>query len=122
MVFVFLLVSLVILLPVAISMARRDDTGARQFGPYPGGGQDAVHRYGSPHAHLQHGPAVIGNGPDDEALRTLNNRLAAGDIDPADYRERVRALRETRAQNADPTAGMPYLGPEDEPGPAGPRP
>ncbi len=121
MLFVFLLVSLLILLPVAISLVRRDDTVGPQFGPYPGGGHDAVHCCGHPH-HRQQGPVGAGNGPDDEALRTLNNRLAAGDIDPADYRERVRALRETRAQNADPTAGMPYLGPEDEPGPAGPRP
>lgn len=49
-------------------------------------------------------------------MRTLNNRLAAGDIDPEDYRQRIDTLRAARAQGNDPTAVMPYLGPEDQPG------
>ncbi|SDB89772.1 hypothetical protein GA0111570_10719 [Raineyella antarctica] len=65
------------------------------------------------HPHHQ-GPSH--GAPEDEAMRTLANRLASGDITPEDYRERLAALRTTRAQAYDPTAGMPYLGPEDTAG------
>ncbi|MFZ2625738.1 MAG: SHOCT domain-containing protein [Propionibacterium sp.] len=51
--------------------------------------------------------------PEDEAMSALAARLASGEITPEDYQERVATLRTVRDQGIDPTAGMPYLGPQD---------
>lgn len=50
---------------------------------------------------------------EDQAMGVLAARLASGEITPEDYRDRVDTLRTVRNQGTDPTAGMPYLGPED---------
>lgn len=87
-----------------------DRQGVQGSGPCPGCGHHHPHHPFGPH-----------EAPEDEAMRTLANRLASGDITPEDYRDRVEALRTTRAQAYDPTAGMPYLGPEDRAGQEGPQ-
>lgn len=86
----------------------------RRGTPLFGWGPEGRHEGGSgqPFAH-HHGPFAPPS-PEDEALRTLANRLAAGDITPEDYQNRVNILRQTHDQASDPTAGMPYLGPEDK--------
>ncbi len=56
---------------------------------------------------------AAGTSAEDEAMRVLAARLASGEITPEDYRDRVTTLRTVRTQGIDPTAGMPYLGPED---------
>lgn len=98
---------LVLLLFFLFKRAERRGTPLFGWGPEsrPEGAPGAY-----PHHHGPHTPPA----PEDEALRTLANRLAAGDISPEDYRDRVDTLRATRAQATDPTAGMPYLGPEDK--------
>lgn len=95
----------------------RERAGTSMFGPGSGAGNpQGVHGpgpcpgCGHHHPHHPHGPHEA---PEDEAMRTLANRLASGDITPEDYRDRVETLWTTRAQAYDPTAGMPYLGPED---------
>ena len=101
-------------------MLYRERSGAPLFGDggrQPGHGPGPCPGCGHHHHHHPHGPYEA---PEDEAMRTLANRLAAGDITPEDYRDRVEALRTTRAQSYDPTAGMPYLGPEDQVGQQGP--
>jgi len=99
---------LVLFLIFLYKRAERRGTPLFGWGPEgrPEGGPGAY-----PHHH--HGPHTP-PAPEDEALRTLANRLAAGDISPEDYRERVDTLRTTRAQATDPTAGMPYMRPEDK--------
>lgn len=57
--------------------------------------------------------------PEEEAMSALAARLAAGEITPEDYRDRVATLRTVRDQGVDPTAGMPYLGPDDAAQPNG---
>lgn len=95
---------LVLLLIYLYKRAERRGTPLFGWGPEGGPGQPVRHHHG-PFAP----PA-----PEDEALRTLANRLAAGDISPEDYQARVDILRRTKDQANDPTAGMPYLGPEDK--------
>lgn len=55
----------------------------------------------------------VATSPEDEAMSALAARLASGEITPEDYQERVTTLRTVRDQGIDPTAGMPYLGPDD---------
>lgn len=62
---------------------------------------------------------AAGTGPEEEAMSALAARLAAGEITPEDYRDRVTTLRTVRDQGVDPTAGMPYLGPDDAAQPNG---
>ncbi len=110
---------LIFLLVVVILLSRADRHGGPFFGP------PATRWAGHPH---HDGPGFGGprpggprqGSPEDEAFRILAERLAKGDISSEDYRERVDTLRTTRAQENDPTAGMPYLGPEDRP-PAEPK-
>ncbi|SDB89780.1 Uncharacterized membrane protein [Raineyella antarctica] len=105
-----LLLALLLLLLLLYKRAQRRGTPlfGRTFQGHHQGGP------GHPHAH-QHGP-FAGPAPEDEALRTLANRLAAGDISPEDYRARIDTLRSTKDQTTDPTTGMPYAGPEANPG------
>lgn len=118
--FFMFLFPLLLLVGLFLLLRRADRTGTPLFGSREGwvGGPGPRPQHPGPHGMHHSGPY----GPagwataEDEAMRTLNNRLAAGDIDPEDYRQRVDTLRNARAQANDPTAGMPYLGPEDQPG------
>ncbi len=120
--FFMVLFPLLLLVGLFLLLRRADRTGTPLFGTREGwaGGPGPRPQHAGPHAHGAHRPGPYGptgwGSPDEEAIRTLNNRLAAGDIDPEDYRQRVDTLRAAGAQGNDPTAGMPYLGPEDQPG------
>lgn len=83
--------------------------GGRLFNMTPQGpGQSTT-------AYPTYRAGAAASGPEDEAMAALAARLASGDITPEDYRDRVATLRRVRDEGADPTAGMPYLGPEDGP-------
>ncbi|QGF23768.1 SHOCT domain-containing protein [Raineyella fluvialis] len=100
---------LILVLALIYLYKRAERRGTPLFGWSEGRPEGAP---GHPHPH-HHGPFAP-PAPEDEALRTLANRLAAGDISPEDYQARVNILRATKAQGDDPTAGMPYMGPEDK--------
>lgn len=109
---IFMLVGPLLLILLLVFLYKRaEKRGTPLFGWGPEGRREGVP--GS-HAHHHHGPGAPA-ATDEEALRILANRLAAGDISPEDYRARVDTLRAARSQDNDPTAGMPYMGSEDKP-------
>lgn len=118
--FLMMIFPLLFLVGLFLLLRRADRNGTPLFGTRENwAGHGPGHGPGA--HHHPHGPMGGRGDAEDEAIRTLNNRLATGDIDPEDYRARVETLRTTRAQGNDPTAGMPYLGPEDQPGAQGPQ-
>lgn len=109
----FLVFLLPLLFLVALVLLRRAQrNGTPLFGQRWGSGSAGPH---GAHHPGHPGPAGGWGDPQDEALRTLSNRLAAGDIDPEDYRMRVDTLRAARDRASDPTTGKPYAGPEGPP-------
>lgn len=113
---VMFIVPLLIVVGSIYLLRRAESNGAPLFGGGEGwaGGPGPCPECGHAHQHHPYGPRA--QAPEDEAMRQLALRLASGDITPEDYRARVDTLRAVRNQAYDPTAGMPYLGPEDQPG------
>ena len=105
--------ALVILALVILALGylfRRGGHGGRLFTMTPQGRGES-----SATAYPTYRAGAAAAGPEEEAMAALAARLASGDITPEDYRDRVATLRRVRDEGADPTAGMPFLGPEDGP-------
>ena len=79
------LLALVFYLVRSGRMARFAGYGPRGPGGKPGDGVGAARPWGGPWQQPR---------PEDDALKTLADRLASGDITPDEYLERVSVLRQ----------------------------
>ncbi|WP_092605138.1 SHOCT domain-containing protein [Raineyella antarctica] len=105
----FLFVLAVLVIAALVYLYRRAHLGNRLVTTPSQAGRDSHSAARAPY-RTGHGATTS---PEDEAMRALTARLASGEITPEDYQERVATLRSVRDQGLDPTAGMPYLAPED---------